>query len=204
MHTIIRDRDLAEQLIAERRARGADHHDEVWEGVYMVSPIAGIEHQQIVTELTAILVEVIGRAGLGKVFAGVNVSDRRENWEQNYRCPDVAVRLEHSRSEIRSAYLLGGPDFVAEVVSPDDETYEKLPFYETVGTREVLVIDRKPWLLALHRLMDGKLAEAGRSTVENANLLSSEVVPLAFRLLPGEPRPLIEVMHTASGQRWVI
>ena len=31
MITVIRDCELAEELIAERRARGADHHDEVWE-----------------------------------------------------------------------------------------------------------------------------------------------------------------------------
>ena len=36
MITVIHDRELAEELIADRRARGADHHDEVWEGVYMI------------------------------------------------------------------------------------------------------------------------------------------------------------------------
>jgi len=204
MHTIIRDRDLAARLMAERRARGADHHDEVWEGVYTVLPTAGVEHQQIVAELTAILVEVIGRTGLGKVFPGVNVSDRSEDWEQDYRCPDVAIRLENGRAEIRGAYLLGGPDFVTEVVSPDDQTYEKLPFYERVGTREVLVIDRRPWALVLYRLTDGKLIEAGRGTVDNAQALASQVVPLSFRLLPGHPRPQIEVMHVESGKQWMI
>jgi Uma2 family endonuclease len=116
----------------------------------------------------------------------------------------VAVRLEGGRAEIRDAYWLGGPDFLVEVVSPDDQTYEKLPFYEEIATREVLVIDRHPWALILYRLTDGKLPETARGTVENGNTLTSEVVPLTFRLLAGQNRPQIEVTHTADGQRWVI
>lgn len=204
MITVIRDSDLAEQMIAQRRARGADHHDEVWEGVYMMSPLADDEHQDIVGQLTALLVEVVQRPKLGKVRPGVNVSDRQRGWEKNYRCPDVAVRLEGGQAEIRGAYWLGGPDFLVEVVCPDDQTYEKLPFYETIGTREVLVIDRKPWALVLYRFEGEKLIEAGRGTVKNGDVLTSQIVPLAFRLLPGQPRPQIEFIHTAGDQRWVI
>ena len=29
----------------------------------------------------------------GVVFAGCNVTDREDDWMQNYRCPDVAVFL---------------------------------------------------------------------------------------------------------------
>jgi Uma2 family endonuclease len=204
MHTVIRDRELAEELIADRRARGADQHDEVWEGVYMMSPLADDEHQELVGEITAVLIEAIKRPGLGKVRPGVNVSDRRREWKSNYRAPDVVVRLKQGVAEILGTFWLGGPDFLVEIVSPDDQTYDKLPFYESIGTREVFVVDRKPWALVLYRLTDGKLLEAGRSSVDNGNVLTSEVVPLSFRLLPGQARPQIEVTHTASDQRWVI
>jgi len=204
MVTVIRDRELAEELIADRRARGADHHDEVWEGVYRMSPLTDDEHQEVVGGIHAILYQVIQEAGLGKVRPGVNVSDRQRGWRINYRCPDVVVRLEGGRAEIRDTYWLGGPDFLVEVVSPDDETYEKLPFYQSIGTREVLLIDRKPWALVLYQLADGKLLETGRGTVDNGTKLESHVVPLAFRLLAGPSRPQIEVSHTANGQRWVI
>jgi Uma2 family endonuclease len=135
---------------------------------------------------------------------GVNVSDRQRNWKENYRWPDVAVRLEGGRAEIRDTYWLGGPDFLVEVVSPDDQTYEKLPFYESIATREVLVIDRHPWALVLYRLTDDKLVEAGRGNLENGATLASEVVPLRFRLLSGQTRPQIELTQTGNGQRWVI
>ena len=108
------------------------------------------------------------------------------------------------QAEIRDPYWLGGPDFLVEVVSPDDQTYEKLPFYQSIGTREVLVIERRPWTLLLYRLTDGKLVEAGRSTLENGVTLSSEVVPLSFRLIAGQTRPQIEVAKIDAGQRWVI
>lgn len=202
MIAVIRDHDLAEELIADRRARGADLHDEVWEGVYMMSPLANDEHQEIVGGLQAVLYRVIQETGLGKVRPGVNVSDRHDDWKENYRCPDVVVRLENGLAEIRDTYWLGGPDFLVEVVSPDDQTYEKLPFYEALGTREVLVIDRRPWALLLYRLTDGKLVEVGRSTLENSATLPSEVVPLTFRLISGSSRPRIEVTQSATGQRW--
>jgi len=67
----------------------------------------------------------------------------------------------------------------------------------------VEVIDRKPWMLRLFQLTDGKLLETGRSTIENGTVLESQVVTLGFRLLPGQPRPQIEVTHT-GGQRWII
>ena len=173
MVTIIHDREFSEALIADRRARGADHHDEVWEGVYMMSPLVDDEHQYLIAELTSILVETVQRPRLGQVRPGVNVSDLRRDWTKNYRCPDVAVRLEGGQAEIRGSHWLGGPDFLVEVVSPDDQTFEKLPFYESLGTREVLVIDRRPWTLLLYRLTDGKLIEAGRGTLENGGKLSS-------------------------------
>ncbi|MCE9548110.1 MAG: Uma2 family endonuclease [Planctomycetia bacterium] len=204
MVTVIRDRDLAEQLIAQRRAWGADHHDEVWEGVYMMSPLADDEHQFITGRMHTILDLVVGLPALGVVRPGVNVSDRRNDWAKNYRCPDVAVRLQDGRAEIRGAYWLGGPDFVVEVVSPDDQTYEKLPFYEMIATREVLVVDRRPWALSLYRLVDGKLVEVGRATLENGATLGSDVVPLAFRLIAGPTRPQIEISHIGGDQHWII
>ena len=38
--------DLA-HLIRERRESGGDRYDEVWDGVYVMSPLADNEHQQL-------------------------------------------------------------------------------------------------------------------------------------------------------------
>ena len=47
MISLSHDRDLAEEWIADRRTRGADHHDEVWDGMYVIPPLADDEHQFI-------------------------------------------------------------------------------------------------------------------------------------------------------------
>jgi Uma2 family endonuclease len=198
------DRDLGEQLRAERAANGSDRWDEVWDGVYVMPPLPNDEHQEIVTALAAILQFTVGWTGLGRVFAGINVSDRVENWKENYRCPDVAVFLKESRAVSHGMFWLGGPDFAVELISPGDQSREKIPFYESVGVRELLVIDRDPWKLELHSLRDGRLVLAATSTPDRPDIVTSAVVPLAFRLVEQSPRPRIEVVHTVTGQRWLV
>ena len=65
----------------------------------------------------------------GKVYPGINLSDRADDWEQNYRCPDVAVFLPGNLAEKFKAHYRGPADFLVEVVSPHDDTPEKIPFY---------------------------------------------------------------------------
>jgi hypothetical protein len=45
MTMLIDDPRLEEELKAERKAWGADHHEEVWEGVYVLAPLPNDEHQ---------------------------------------------------------------------------------------------------------------------------------------------------------------
>ena len=48
---MINDQTLANELLAARHASGADRYDEVWEGIYMMAPMADNDHQRLVTEL---------------------------------------------------------------------------------------------------------------------------------------------------------
>ena len=97
-----------------------------------------------------------------------------------------------------------GPDFAVEILSEGDLARKKLDFYAKVGTREVLIIDRDSWALELYRLLDGKLELVGISTSENGEVLTSQVLPLTFRLVPGEGRPTIELARIDGGQTWRI
>jgi Uma2 family endonuclease len=198
MHVL--DQKAQDQIIRERRERGLDRWDEVWDGEYLVMPDPNLEHQQIATRLSAILVIVIDWPRLGMVYQGMNVSDRADDWEQNYRCPDVGVCLQGNPGVNRGAYWHGGPDFVVEIVSPHDRSREKLGFYASVGVRELLLIDRDPWALELCKRRKSKLARAGTSTPAQPKRLASAVLPLSFQLQPGEPRPQIEVAHTDGRQ----
>lgn len=204
MAMLLLDSGLEKRIRDERRAWGADHHDEVWEGIYRVTPLPNNEHQQIVGQFVTILQSTIGWQGLGEVWPGVNVSDRTDDWTKNYRCPDVAVYLKGTAAQNCGSYWLGGPDFLIEVVSPGDDSRAKLPFYAKVGTREVLIVERDPWLLELFRLEGERLVSAGVSDFARASLLASQVVPFTFRLVSGSPRPKVEIHLVETGQTWRI
>src|SRR6478672_7918751 len=132
MPTLVMDPHLEEQLLENRRAWGGDKFDEVWDGVYVMAPLANIEHQQLMSNLSAAFVAALANQTEVRVFAGVNVSDRREGWEHNYRCPDVAVVLPGSRAIDCDTFYFGGPDFVIEIASDYDRSREKFDFYARV------------------------------------------------------------------------
>ena len=204
MPMLIDNPKLEAKLLKKRRLSGGDRYDEVWNGVYIMSPLANDEHQRLVTDFATIFGNVIKFAGLGEVRAGVNVSDREKGWKQNYRCPDVAVKLNNGLAKILKNHWCGGPDFAVEIVSKGDRSLEKIAFYSAIGTREMLVVNREPWSLELYSLHEGALVSVGVSKIGSAVAISSKVLPLTFRLIEGEPKPRIEVKHIESGQKWVI
>ncbi len=204
MTTLIIDPYWEDMVLEERRANGADRYDEVWDGVYIMSPMANNEHQEIGTRLAGIYDFVLGWADACHVCAGTNVTDREKNWRQNYRCPDVAVYLPGTKARKKRTHWLGGPDKAVEIVSPGDRSREKIPFYEAVGTRELLLVDRDPWAMELYRLRGKKLKLVGRCTLDEPAVLESAVLPLSYTLMPGKQRPRIEVTHRETGQKWLV
>lgn len=201
MTLIVTDPRERERLIAERRASGADRFDEVWEGDYVMAPLVDDEHQDLQLTIGSILREAMLPHG-ALVRAGVNVSDRDEGWEFNFRCPDVVVFLADTSARNCGSHWVGGPEFAVEILSPGDRTPKKLPFYASVNVRELLVVARDPWSLELFRLHDGELASVGKVDVSSGESLASEVLPLSFRLVTGSPRPVIEVSHRETPQVW--
>ncbi len=183
MSLLIHDEVLSRELIDRRRAGGLDRYDEVWDGVYVMSPIANNQHQDLISELTALLRVIVDWKGQGRTLAGANVSDRIDDWTQNYRVPDVLVFLKDSTAENRGTHWLGGPDLAIEVTSKGDHTLDKLDFYAKVNARELLVIDRKPWQLSLYRLSsDGRLELVRRVNQTELGTIVSEVVPIEMSL----------------------
>lgn len=199
---VVLDAEIGRGIIEDREAKGVNQHDEVWDGVYIIMPIANNEHQDITGGLTGVFYLAIAMTGLGRICPGVNVSDREEDWTDNYRCPDVAVFLNDSAAKNRGAYWLGGPDFAVEIVSRGDRSRDKIDFHAKVGARELLLLDRAPWALELHQLRDGCLVLAGVSTPAEPQPVSSSILPLSFRLVPTEPRPWLEIRHHDGVQVW--
>lgn len=202
MTTLILDADFEAQAIAQRRALGLDRYDEVWDGVYVMAPLANNEHQFVSFELAYIL-RIVCEGTKPAILNGCNVSDREVDWKSNYRCPDVAVYFPANPAKNLETHWVGGPDFCTEVVSPKDRTWDKLDFYASVQTRELLIIDRNPWKLSLLRLQGQQLVLAGASELDRPAAVASSVLPISLQLVPRDgQKPLIEVRHLHDGRRW--
>jgi Uma2 family endonuclease len=204
MATYVTDPFVEGRLRADREASGGDRFDEVWEGVYFMPPLANDEHQELATRIGAVLQIVVGWDGPHRVYVGVNVSDREEGWEDNYRIPDVAVFLEGGPARDCGTHWCGGPDFAIEILSPGDRSREKLAFYAGLGVRELLLIDRDPWAVELYQNRDGELIQTGQSSLDQPAPLASETLPLTFCLRAGRTRPILDVAHTDGVQRWSV
>ena len=203
MNAVIADPDLERSLIRRRRARGEDRYDEVWEGVYVMNAQPTNVHQSLVSRLSFVFESVIGQLGLGMVLPGTNVSDRADGWKKNYRCPDVAVYLNETKAINWETHWQGGPDLAVEIASPRDRTWEKIEFYASVGTRELLIIDRDPWTLELYRLTNSQLTLVAKLAVDSPDSFQTESVPLRWRLISGPHRPLLEATVLDGSQHWL-
>ena len=204
MNVHVFDPHVAREIVRNRESADSGHRDEVWEGEYFVMPDPNNEHQGLIGKLVLFLGIAVTLRNLGTVVPGGNISDRVDDWTQNYRIPDVAVYLNETSAVDRGTHWFGGPELAIEIVSPEDLSREKLPFYAKVGTREVLIIDRDPWTLELYRLREGSLELVGVSKSTDSTVLASEVVPLSFRLIADENRPAIEIKSLQNDQTWII
>jgi Uma2 family endonuclease len=195
MAVLITDPDLESRLISERQQCDGDHFDEVWEGIYVMAPLANDEHQEIQANFIAAMKEALGWDSPVKLRAGVNVSDRGQGWEHNYRCPDVVAFLPGNPAINHETHWQGGPDFLVEIASRGDKSRDKLPFYASVGVREMLIVTRNPWSLELY-LAGGSPAVmqlVGTAHPDGKALLQSTVMPVAFQLRAAAGRPRIEL-----------
>ena len=200
MPILVLDPELESELREGRLESGVDRFDEVWDGTYIIGPVRGDEHQRLVGGFSTVFSVALDPSA--QVRAGICISDRASGWKRNYRFPDVAVHLNESRCKNLGTHWRGGPDFLVEIVTPGDRTREKLDFYSAIRTREVLVVDRDPWGLELYRFRDGRLVPVGVSDIASPVVLTSEVLPLTFRLVEAEPTPKIEVTNRETGFSW--
>lgn len=197
---IILDPVVTEQLLAQRRRLGHDRYDECWGGVWHMPPMPNMEHHRIESRLFLVLDEAVERPGLGRVFYEVNVADPEKGLE-DFRIPDLAVILPGSHAQVQEVSIAGSPEFIVEIRSPGDESYEKLPWYFDQGAIEVLIIHRDTKAFVLYRRQEGRIAEAGASPSPVDSLL----LPLRFELVEEFGSPLLRITHREDpGLHWEI
>ncbi len=117
-------------LIDQRRRLGQDLFDEVWEGVLHMNPAPSGRHGMIESQVSLVLAALARAAGLTST-GQFNLGE-----ENDYRVPDAGLHRDWSDRVFYATAAL-----VLEIVSPGDESWNKLPFYAEQNVGEVLIID---------------------------------------------------------------
>lgn len=141
-------------LLERRRALGQDRFDEVWDGVYHVNPVPHASHAYVAQQLAVMLDAPAREAGLVPILVGVNLGD-----SDNYRVPDGALFR-----TMPDAVFLPTAALVVEIVSPGDETWNKLDFYAARDVNEFLIVDKQERRVHWLGLTDGEyrpISESG-------------------------------------------
>lgn len=144
-----------EALLERRKKLGQDRKDEVWEGVYHVVPAPSHKHSTIAAQIKALLRTSALATGL-EVTDDFNLGDSKDN----FRVPDGGLHRPGAAEMWHPTAAL-----VLEVLSPNDDTWEKLPFYAAHHVDEVLIVNpdtRKVHWLAL---TDGEYKPIERSAL---------------------------------------
>ena len=169
MRTLLPDPPPApfDQLLAERERCGADRRDEVWEGVLHMNPPPAHEHQQIAQQLAELLGPLARNAGLEPLIQEFAVGDSKD-----YRVPDGGLLRPGSSGVWHPTAALA-----IEILSPGDETFDKLGFYAAHHVDELLLVDPAA------RTVDWRaLTENTYQPVERSQLIDLSAEQLAGRI----------------------
>jgi Uma2 family endonuclease len=156
MRTLVLDPSTADlEELLERRARsGLDRLDEVWGGVLHVIPAPSLAHARIAQQLAELLGPVARAGGLESVMHEFNLGES----ERDFRVPDGGLHRPGA-----AGTWLPKAALVVEIVSPRDETWEKLPFYATHGVEETLIVDPGEREVHWLELASGEYRDVSRS-----------------------------------------
>jgi Uma2 family endonuclease len=170
MRTLVLDPAPVElRALLERRKRlDQDRHDEVWQGVYHVAPAPHDAHADIQHQLAVLLDAPARLAGLRPLIGGeFNIGA-----PEDFRVPDGGLLRGREPATWHPTAALA-----VEVVSPGDETWQKLPFYAAHRVDELLIVDPAACSLVWLALHDGEYRP-----VERSELIDLGVSELADRI----------------------
>jgi Uma2 family endonuclease len=140
-------------VLESRRRSGLDRLDEIWEGVYHMVPAPSGLHATSESQLHRILGPPAMAAGL-TMSGQCNIGES----EHDFRVPDGALHRSPPEGVWNPTAAL-----VIEVVSPNDETWEKLPFYAAHAVDEVLIVDPQKRTVDWLELRGGEYERVERS-----------------------------------------
>jgi hypothetical protein len=158
MRTLILDPPSAglDTLLENRRRSGLDRLDEVWEGVYHMVPAPGHAHASISQQLAVLLDGPARAAGLEPTMGEFNLGES----EHDFRVPDGGLHRPRAAAMWHPTAAL-----VVEIVSPGDESWEKLPFYAAHDVDELLIVDPQQQTVDWLALQQGEYLPIARSNL---------------------------------------
>lgn len=143
------------EALLERRERSGLHRlDEVWEGVLHMVPAPTGEHAELKQQLAELLGPLARAAGLTAAMGEFNLGDS----ENDFRVPDGGLHRARPRGVWQPTAAL-----VVEILSPGDESWQKLPFYAARHVDEVLIVDPADHTVHWLGLADGEYREVSQS-----------------------------------------
>ncbi len=134
MRTVILDSPSAglDELLARRARSGLDRLDEIWDGELHMVPAPGHAHASVAQQLAELLGPAARAAGLEATMHEFNLGEN----ERDFRVPDGGLHRPGAATMWHPTAAL-----VVEIVSPGDESWQKLPFYAAHHVDEVLIAD---------------------------------------------------------------
>jgi Uma2 family endonuclease len=158
--------EVPPHLLEERRRMGVDRWDEMWWGELHMVPPPAERHQSLGSLLLMALGPLAHARGL-KISYEIGLFSA----DDDYRVPDLGV---YRPDQASARGLENAAELVVELVSPDDESRAKLPWYAE-RVREVVLVDRDTLAVEVFR------ANGGRA--EPVEPPASEVLGCAFERL---------------------
>ncbi len=147
-------------------------------------------HQEFGTELLALLKPLAKAKGLILTYE-TGLFQPGEG-ERNYRQPDLMAYSPALRTE---RGVEGPAELVVEILSPNDETYEKIPFYESLGVSELLVLNPETRVPEAFLLRGKKLLPM---TADEKGAVRSSVLSVSFAPVEGPRLRVVWAQGEAS------
>jgi hypothetical protein len=145
-----------ERLREQRRLSGLDRMDEVWDGVVHMVPAPSHRHAHIGQQLAELLGPLARAAALQPTVNQFNLGESIED----FRVPDGGLHRPGAGGLWHPTAAM-----VVEIVSPGDESWQKLPFYASHGVDEVLIVNPEQQSVDWLALSRGSYAPVLRSAL---------------------------------------
>jgi Uma2 family endonuclease len=153
-------------------------HYEIVNGVLVMGPAPGPDHQSIAVRLSHYLFVHAELAGLGRVFAApIDV----ELGPKNVFQPDVIVLLNAHLYRVAAKRIIGAPDLVVEVASPGTAAFDRLTKYDVyarAGVIEYWIVKSAQRTVEVLALENGEYRSLG---------IFNGQATLPSRVIPGLP-----------------